>query len=236
MEGNYCIYLVTNLVNRKVYVGQSNNFNNRKKRHKQRAENGQGDSDSFYNAIRKYGWDNFFWRILGYCNTREEAGEAEIECILFFQSHKKKYGYNIQTTTKRNYSSPGIKKETKKRFSKERTGEGNPFFGKTHTEQWKKETSERTKKRMTGKKLSENWKTNIGISISGEKNGNWKNIDIDKLIQDYLCVNNFKEVAKINYIGVGVVYKRLHRYLSKDFIYATFCLFNKSSNLKRRTI
>jgi group I intron endonuclease len=59
-----CVYLATNRINGKCYVGQTINFDKRKKAHKDTAYNGKGWL--FHNAIRKYGFDAFNWELL-YC-------------------------------------------------------------------------------------------------------------------------------------------------------------------------
>jgi len=46
-------------------------------------------------AIRKYKKHNFKWEILGYCKTYEELDNCEKECISFFNSNNKIYGYNL---------------------------------------------------------------------------------------------------------------------------------------------
>lgn len=58
-NGNYCVYLHTNIINGKKYVGITCQEPN--KRWKNRTgynPRGKGKS-KFYNAILKYGWNNF---------------------------------------------------------------------------------------------------------------------------------------------------------------------------------
>ena len=65
------IYKITNLVNGKIYIGQSINIDKRIKEHFWKASN---EKDISYNsalhlAIRKYGKENFQWEILEECKV-----------------------------------------------------------------------------------------------------------------------------------------------------------------------
>ena len=95
MVGIYCI---TNLINNKKYIGQSNNIGRRWKEHK---ENYLRPKDRSYNspiyqAIRKYGIENFKFEILEECNI-EELDEKEIYWINFYQTFidDTNNGYNM---------------------------------------------------------------------------------------------------------------------------------------------
>jgi group I intron endonuclease len=57
----YSIYKATNLINNKVYIGYTFNFNIRYKQHKNHSETG---TYPFYQAIREFGWNNFQWDII----------------------------------------------------------------------------------------------------------------------------------------------------------------------------
>lgn len=52
-------------------------------------------NDHFFNAIRKYGWDNFSHEILFSGLSREEAKAKEIELIAFYDSANRNKGYNV---------------------------------------------------------------------------------------------------------------------------------------------
>lgn len=77
-NGTYCVYIHTNIVNGKKYVGQTVFGDNPNSRWR----NGTGYARSihFYNAIQKYGWDNFEHEIVASKLTKEEA--CSFECLL----------------------------------------------------------------------------------------------------------------------------------------------------------
>lgn len=62
----FSIYKVTNKINGKVYIGFDSNWPNRQKTHKSSSFNKNTiDYNSIlHNAIRKYGWNNFEWKII----------------------------------------------------------------------------------------------------------------------------------------------------------------------------
>ena len=85
----YCVYSHTS-PSGKVYVGQT-----KKKRLHDRWVNGQGylTCKIFYNAIQKYGWENFEHKIIKEGLTKNEADELEISLIQNYKS--KNISYNI---------------------------------------------------------------------------------------------------------------------------------------------
>ena len=93
------IYKMTNEVSNKVYIGQTNNFEQRMRAHKSDASN--PNSHNYYShlscAIRKYGWNNFNNVIIEEIEDedREKANEREIYYIEFYDSANREKGYNI---------------------------------------------------------------------------------------------------------------------------------------------
>lgn len=85
----YCVYKHTS-PNGKCYIGIT------KQTLERRSQNGEGYSTQrvFYNAIKKYGWNNFKHEILEDNLTHNEACEREIYYISMFKSNQSKYGYN----------------------------------------------------------------------------------------------------------------------------------------------
>lgn len=87
------IYKITNLLNDKCYIGQSNNIEKRWKKHKQDYKNIKSHSYNYplYRAFRKYGIDNFSFEILEECLLKE-LDEKEIYYIKIYNAFFN--GYN----------------------------------------------------------------------------------------------------------------------------------------------
>lgn len=90
------IYKITNKINNKSYIGQSINIEQRWKTHKTSPfnKNCVHYNCLFYKAIRKYGIDNFIFEVLEECE-KNRLNEREIYWIAYYQTHNKKYGYNM---------------------------------------------------------------------------------------------------------------------------------------------
>lgn len=88
------IYKITNKINNKCYIGQSVNPHRRFTSHKSRARNMEfSESQILYNAIRKYGEENFSIEILEWT---EDYNNKEIEYIKKYNSTSPN-GYNISS-------------------------------------------------------------------------------------------------------------------------------------------
>lgn len=91
---NFCIYCYTNKINNKKYIGQSRNIGKRC-----HPSNYKG-CIKFYNALQKYGIENFDFEILEIGLTLEEANAKEEEYIIKFNTIEN--GYNIKSGGKNN--------------------------------------------------------------------------------------------------------------------------------------
>ena len=203
----YTIYIHKNKINGKVYIGQTS------QEPKKRWDNGRGykTSSKFYNAILKYGWDNFEHIILYTNLTLEEANQKEQELIEQYKSYKDDFGYNItrggrnfthSEETKRKIGAAnsialqGHKWSEKQRelISEMFKGEGNPFYGKHHTEETKQLISEHRKGKRAGEehpmyrkhhtkdslqKMSDNRKSKGGKKVICLNNGKIFNTMMD---------------------------------------------------------
>lgn len=92
ISNSFKIYKITNIVNKKVYIGQTSK--SIKKRWSEHKANAGKDETYFHHAIAKYGSDNFTIEEIDSCDTKYEADKLEAFWISFFNSNDRKYGYN----------------------------------------------------------------------------------------------------------------------------------------------
>lgn len=86
------VYKATNKINGKCYIGQTrHSLEHRKIAHLRCAK--KGVDTHFYQAIRKYGADNFEWEIICSTNDKQRLNELETFYITKFDSIK--HGYNM---------------------------------------------------------------------------------------------------------------------------------------------
>lgn len=86
------IYKITNNINDKVYIGKTlDTIENRWKKHKQDSKKRGEEKRPLYNAMNKYGSNNFQIELIEECDDNL-ASEREIYWIKYFNSYY--YGYN----------------------------------------------------------------------------------------------------------------------------------------------
>lgn len=100
MEKNNNVIYRALFPNGKSYIGRTKNFEQRKQQHYQSAFNPkkQNYNVAFYNAIRKYGWDNIQWFIIDSSNNNEELNKKEKYWIKYYNTYinwENSNGYNM---------------------------------------------------------------------------------------------------------------------------------------------
>lgn len=88
---DYKIYAHINKINRKKYIGQTKQ--SLKKRWGAKGQRYKGQA--FYNAIQKYGWDNFEHILILDNLTQEQTNHYEQIFIKKYQTTNKNFGYNV---------------------------------------------------------------------------------------------------------------------------------------------
>ncbi len=138
MSNTYSVYKHTS-PSGKVYIG----ITSRTPEERWHGGSGYCRNKHFYNAIVKYGWDNFTHEILAENLTHDEACAAEVALIAAYESTDPTKGYNqapgghapvaTEATRQKMRESHNVTSEWCKSQSERMSGEKNPFFGKSHS-------------------------------------------------------------------------------------------------------
>lgn len=87
------IYLITNLVNGKYYVGQTHSLRARKNQHLSAGQKGKAKFP-ISRAIAKYGRDNFVFEEIGQATSQASLDNLEFVWISVLSASDKRFGYN----------------------------------------------------------------------------------------------------------------------------------------------
>ena len=199
------IYMITNTINNKKYIGQSINIKRRKSEHFTKQCN-MVISKSIFN----YGKENFDFKILKECEE-SQLDELEIKYIIEYKSNNREFGYNIEN------GGNGIGKiseDTKQKIKESTTGYKNHFYGKKHTEDVKNKIKEHHKNNENysfhGKHTEEtlqkmrdsNKRLNLGVPMKDEIKIKISNSIKGKIISDE-TKQKMSEASKGKNLGNG---------------------------------
>jgi group I intron endonuclease len=122
----YLVYLTTNLINNKIYIGTHKTYN---------LNDGYiGSGTNIRRAIKKYSKDNFKFQVLHFCLTEEDAFNWEKQIVdKSFVIRKDTYNIVIGGLGGDKFTDHPNKEEIRKRCSK--PGPLNGMFGRGHTEE-----------------------------------------------------------------------------------------------------
>lgn len=169
----FTIYKATNKINGNSYIGFDCNWPYRKSAHKCAVK--RGSNLVFYNAIRKYGWENFEWEILEQSDDKSYLlREREEFYIRKYNTHYiEGTGYNM-------------------------TFGGEATFGWVPSEKTKQKISE-------SKKGKPSWNKGKPSPWVGEKNKKGKGKKQPKLCKKYLVTDpegNAYEILGLKYFCI----------------------------------
>jgi group I intron endonuclease len=140
------IYLITNKINDKKYIGQTRtSINKRWSKHK---TDSKFVDRPLYRAIRKYGIENFTISIIESVDE-SVVDDRETYWIDYYKSSVLDYGYNLESGGNK-YKV--VSAETKIKLSISHMGEKNSMFGKNHSEESKLLISANKTGKLVGEK------------------------------------------------------------------------------------
>lgn len=90
------IYKITNTINQKSYIGQSNFIERRFTQHKSPCEQERFSNKPLYQAFKKYGIENFTFEVIEECSV-EDLDKREQYWIRYYNSLVHQNGYNIRS-------------------------------------------------------------------------------------------------------------------------------------------
>ena len=184
---NIGIYAIKNLINNKVYIGQTGeNFLRRYLHHDWKLRNNSHDNEHLQRAFNKYGSDNFVFEIVEIVDNSEELNELEIFYIDKYRELNICYNMLGGGGGRRGYS---MKESTKEKIGAKNREH---MLGRKHSEETKmKMTLARTNQPYTRHKITTVITENIAKIIKEKlvKGETPKQIAIDLNI-DYKIVNN----------------------------------------------
>lgn len=194
------IYKITNKINGKCYIGQSNDIKRRWKEH--RSKYSWKTNHVIYRAFKKYGFENFTFEIVEECEI-ELLSEKEIYYISKFNTYND--GYN-ETAGGEGISGFNHSEETKRKLSEKLSGEKHPNYGKPMSEDQKKLRSDIFKGRVFSEETIDKMReAKIGVYDRG-------NHPKAKMVE---CGGEVFECVKDCADTIGESYSKIKNWLSK---------------------
>jgi group I intron endonuclease len=201
------IYKILNVINNKIYIGSTVNYNTRKYDHIWSLNNGKHRNKILQRAWNKYGKDNFIFEIVETIDNLDDLLIREQHYINLFKSYKRENGYNINPIAGSNlgFKMPDEAKEKLRIIN----------TGKKHSDETRKKISEVQK----GKKRKFISKLITSQKCRGENNPssklNWqavleirdkknKNVSAKELSKEYnVCLRTIYNIVSGNFWKEG---------------------------------
>jgi group I intron endonuclease len=181
------VYKITCLSTGKYYVGYSKNVKHRFTAHKSGLKHNKHQNQHLQMSYNKYNIENFTFDILHTCNTIDEAKELELKYLedinirqFLYNMHYNNSGGDTLTnhpnrteiiekiTRSCRIMIDGLTPEKRKEIFGQKIGEKNGMYGRTHTDEVKKRSSDMHKGNTycKGKKASAETRQKLAIVAS----------------------------------------------------------------------
>jgi group I intron endonuclease len=149
------LYIIRNVLNNKVYVGQTTNLKRRWQAHRSYSKQ-KIPTQYIHRAMNKYGIDNFIQEHVASCRTQEDADVIETFLINQYDSRNKENGYNLAPGGNVAWPS-GLPSHMY------------PRYGKHHTEEHKQYMSNLFKGRVLAPPVTEETRQKMSESRMGHE-------------------------------------------------------------------
>jgi len=199
------VYIITNTINNKIYIGETTNLESRFIEHLRRLLSKRHVNEHLQNAVNLYGIDVFNFDVLEFCNSIDTK-KREHYWVTHLHALDKDKGYNIKPTdpNKVNLRSEETSRKIYK-TKKKKADERGYWHSKESIERRKvtrrgyfhsKETRDKIGKMSLGRKIlkSEEWKNYMSKLA---KDNNWGGENKRKIIQLTKSGNFIKEWSSI---------------------------------------
>lgn len=154
---SYYVYRHINKVNGKQYIGLTKQLPNL--RWGNNGVNYRGKCPHFWNAIQKYGWDNFAHEVISSNLSKEEACDLEKELICKYKTQDRRFGYNILEGG----AAPEIPQEVRNKMSIAMRGNKNGLGHPCTDEKRRKISTSQKGRKLTKEHKEKLSKAKIGV-------------------------------------------------------------------------
>ena len=96
VDGPFYIYIITNKVTHKSYVGVSSNIKKRFENHRRALKRHDHPMEMMQDDYNKYGADSFVYKVFTKCSRKWESRRIETIVMKILKTQNPKYGYNYK--------------------------------------------------------------------------------------------------------------------------------------------
>lgn len=197
------IYKITNIVDGKIYIGQTVNYEKRKRSHRNYLLNNKHCNSYLQRAFNKYGLDSFKIELIQECKI-DELDDLEKFYIKKYNCCNEDHGYNMM------YGGQKYRKftqEVKEKMSRARKG-------KKLSEEHKRKISLANKNKVMSKEAIEKMKLAKKLNPTGVGEDNFNAVisdDVAEKIIDDLILNKTVKELEIKYsVTPDIIYNLMY--------------------------